>query len=344
MIAKNSKTASVLVIDPLIARIRHPLAELAEDPAIEVLGHVRNLNEAYNITEARQPDLVVVAAEQMAWPQFPMFAAMLDMLQIDCLGLSGARPGPIRAVQGHAVVSVAEIEAAGGFSRFLSARHGLRRATTAVTAPPPAFRAPHRRNQAWKTVVIGSSAGGIEALLTILTAYREDCPPTLIVQHIRAEFLPGLVQRLDRHCAARVRAATAIGDLCSGQVLLAPGNAEHLMIVPPGTRCRLQAGAPVSGHRPSVDMLFHSAAKLGGDVVGVILSGLGRDGAEGLAAIRKAGGSTIGQNKASSVVYGMPRAAADLGAVERQLHLDLIGPAILEAAASGSKDSELVFK
>ena len=191
----------------------------------------------------------------------------------------------------------------------------------------------------WKTVVIGASTGGVEALIEVLSAYPQVGPPTLIVQHISANFLPGLAQRLDRHCAAHVRPAREIDTIEPGLVLIAPGNSAHLRIVPPGRHCHLVPGAPVSGHCPSVDALFSSAAALGHRAVGVLLTGMGRDGAEGMDAIRRAGGWTIGQDAATSTVYGMPRAARQLGAVASELPLARIGPALLKAAAKTREES-----
>lgn len=332
---------------------------------VHLLGSEKGLNEAYNLTEQEQPDLVVVAADQVILPEFPMYAAMLDILHLDCLVLLNG--GSEEDLSGTVLetVSLSELQRYGGLGRFLASRCGLRpepasgrtaepvgrprrHASAAQTAgaatPGLAATSKGAENRApiageWRTVVIGASTGGIEALLEVLSHFPANCPPTLIVQHISAAFLPGFAQRLDRHCAATVRPAEQNDTLRPGLVLVAPGNTKHLMIIPPGNRCRLVAGDPVSGHRPSVDALFRSAARLGENVVGVILTGMGRDGAEGLAEIRKAGGMTIGQNAETCTVYGMPRAAQELGAVDEQLDLGRIGPAILKAAARSEKEA-----
>jgi len=183
-----------------------------------------------------------------------------------------------------------------------------------------------------KIVVIGASTGGVEALLSVLSHYPEACPPTLIVQHIRGDFLPGLVDRLNRNCAAKVGPAEHGGLLRTGEVRVAPGNESHLVVLPSGLRTRLLKQDPISGHRPSVDALFSSAASLGPRAVGVLLTGMGRDGAEGMAKIHRAGGWTIAQDEATSVVYGMPRAAVEMKAVREQLPIQRIGPALLRAA------------
>ena len=122
----------------------------------------------------------------------------------------------------------------------------------------------------------------------------------------------------------------------AGKVYVAPGGGAHLEVVRSGgLRCRLVAADPVSGHRPSVDVLFNSLAKAVGDkAVGAILTGMGRDGAQGLLALRNAGARTLGQDEQSCVVYGMPRAAFEIGAVEKQVSLSSIGQSILDLASA----------
>ena len=182
-----------------------------------------------------------------------------------------------------------------------------------------------------RIVAIGSSTGGVEALLTVLAAFPANCPPTVITQHMPGSFTRSFAERLNRTCAARVGEAYEGAPLDVGQVWLAPGGESHLQVA--GNlhmRCRLVAEPPVNGHRPSVDVLFESVAKVAGRAsLGVILTGMGRDGAKGLLSMREAGASTIGQNEATSVVYGMPKVAQEIGAVERQLPLERIGAEIV---------------
>src|SRR5262249_47255780 len=152
-----------------------------------------------------------------------------------------------------------------------------------------------------------------------------------ITQHMPATFTRSFAARLDRICGAQVEEASDGAPLQVGRVYLAPGGETHLEVIrAAGLRCKLRAGDPVSGHRPSVDALFNSVAHTAGErAVGVILTGMGRDGAAGLKAMRDAGARTVGQDEASCVVYGMPRAAHELGAVQRQASLGEIGPIVL---------------
>ena len=185
-------------------------------------------------------------------------------------------------------------------------------------------------------VAIGASTGGVEALITLLSNYPENCPPTLITQHMPEAFTSSFAARLDRLCKPDVAEATDGAPILPGKVYVAPGGERHLEVVG-GTslRCRLREGETVNGHRPSVDVLFKSvAARCGKRAVGVILTGMGRDGAAGLLEMRKGGAITIGQNEASCVVYGMPRSAFEMGAVENQLPLRKIGGEVLKSTLS----------
>ena len=181
----------------------------------------------------------------------------------------------------------------------------------------------------------------MEALLTVLSEFPVDCPPTVVVQHMPASFTLSFAERLNRACAARVSEA-ADGDLlAAGRIYIAPGGERHLEVAGQSTpRCRLVAGDPVNGHRPSVDRLFNTlAASVGARTLGIVLTGMGRDGAKGLLALRAAGGRTLAQDEASSVIYGMPKAAFDIGAVERRLPLHKIASAALDICAADQAEA-----
>jgi len=323
----------VMIADERPVRLRRLVAQIAADHALELLTPALTLTDAYNLTELYQPDVVAIC-EEMAWrAEFMMFHALLEALGVRCVifGSREARPRFTGSGLAFAVIDDAGDAFAlvsvlgGGDHRIRSAKTpGTVSAPQTTRSPPgPAFS---------RCVVIGASTGGIEALLSVLSVYPADCPPTLIVQHIRADFIAGFVQRLDRHCLAKVNEAREGALLVPGQIFVAPEDTRHLVIrAGAAPRCRLVAGESVSGHRPSVDMLFHSAAALGDSVVGVLLTGMGRDGAEGLLEIRRNGGRTIAQDKASCTVHGMPRAAVEIGAAMLELPLSRIGPAILGA-------------
>ncbi len=206
-------------------------------------------------------------------------------------------------------------------------------AAVAAPAPPPA-RA-HANGvpvqAGGKIIFVGASTGGTEALKVFLTGLPADCPPVLIVQHMPESFTASFAKRLDSLCAPRVVEAQGNERIETGTVYIAPGH-SHLKIkrVSTGYATELLQTPPVNRHRPSVDVLFDSAAELvGKQAYGVILTGMGKDGAQGMLRMRQAGARTFGQNEATCVVYGMPREAFQIGAVEEQLPLDDIARRVL---------------
>lgn len=181
-------------------------------------------------------------------------------------------------------------------------------------------------------IAVGASTGGVEALFSILSALPADCPPILVVQHMPAAFTSGFASRLDKECAMRVVEAVDGMPVAPGTVYIAPGGHTHMELVG-GVhgRVKLRATEPCGGHRPSVDVLFRSVSEVGPAAVGVMLTGMGSDGAEGLFAMRTAGARTLGQSRETCVVYGMPRAAFALGAIDREVPLSAMPEAILGA-------------
>lgn len=204
-----------------------------------------------------------------------------------------------------------------------------------VTALAPASSAVIRSGAAGKIIFLGASTGGTEAIKEFLTAIPANAPPILIVQHMPESFTASFARRLDGICASRVIEAQGNEKIEPGNVYIAPGH-SHLQIrrAASGYVTELLSSPPVNRHRPSVDVLFNSAASLvGRQAVGVILTGMGKDGAQGLLRMRQAGARTFGQDEASCVVYGMPREAFLVGAVEEQVALDEIGKRVLLAAS-----------
>jgi two-component system chemotaxis response regulator CheB len=186
-----------------------------------------------------------------------------------------------------------------------------------------------------RIIFVGASTGGTEAIKAFLMGFPANCPPTLIVQHMPESFTGAFAARLDALCEPRVIEAQGGEALTPGTVYLSPGH-SHMRIGRLGIRqvTELLKTAPVNRHRPSVDVLFDSAAEVvGRNAIGVILTGMGKDGANGLLRMRRAGARTFGQDEASCVVYGMPREAALIGAVEEVLSLDKLAQRVLAVAA-----------
>lgn len=184
-------------------------------------------------------------------------------------------------------------------------------------------------------IFVGASTGGTEAIKNLLLGFPADCPPTLIVQHMPENFTTSFAKRLDSLCAPRVIESFGGERLESGTVYIAPGH-SHLQIKRQGSGyvTELLSTPPVNRHRPSVEVLFDSAAQLvGRKAIGVILTGMGKDGAQGLLRMRQAGARTFGQDEATCVVYGMPREAALVGAVEEVVSLENMSRRVLASAA-----------
>jgi two-component system chemotaxis response regulator CheB len=204
-------------------------------------------------------------------------------------------------------------------------------APDARPAPPPPRVV---RETTHKVVVVGASTGGTEALRELLEAMPPDAPGTAIVQHMPEVFTAQFAKRLARSCRVEVKEASASERLVPGRALVAPGN-RHLVVRRSGALyyAEVTDGPPVSLHRPSVDVLFRSAAQAAGpNAMGVILTGMGSDGASGLGEMKAAGAHTVAQDEATSVVFGMPKEAIARGAVDEVLPLPRIAGAILKRA------------
>ncbi|WP_397476352.1 chemotaxis response regulator protein-glutamate methylesterase [Pusillimonas sp.] len=188
-----------------------------------------------------------------------------------------------------------------------------------------------------KLIVIGASTGGTEAIRQVLEPMPANSPAILITQHMPAGFTRSFVQRLDGLCDVQVHEAEDGQRVLPGHVYLAPGGVAHMKLARSGANyvVRLDPSEPVNRHRPSVDVLFHSVAQVAGkNAVGVILTGMGKDGAQGLLAMKEAGAQTFAQDEASCVVFGMPREALLIGAAEQAVPLSEISERLLRSAGS----------
>ena len=184
-----------------------------------------------------------------------------------------------------------------------------------------------------RVIFVGASTGGTEAVKTFLLGIPEECPPILIVQHMPETFTGSFAARLNGLCKPKVIEAQGGEVLAPGNVYVSPGH-SHMRVRKMGVAyvTELLKTPPVNRHRPSVDVLFDSAAEVvGRNAIGVILTGMGKDGANGLLRMRQAGARTFGQDEASCVVYGMPREAALIGAVEETASLGSLAQKVLAA-------------
>jgi two-component system chemotaxis response regulator CheB len=305
---------------------------LAGQPDIDVIGSVFNGAKALEFIRATPPDVITLDVEmpRMGGIEFLeriMRLRPMPVIMVSTLTQAGAAT-TLEALELGAFDCVGKPDFDGLVDKVKAAAHSRVRGRDDRPAPPPR---PAAFEPADRVLAIGSSTGGVEALISILQCFPENCPPTVITQHMPATFTKSFAARLDRMCAAQVEEAEEGAPVKAGRIYLAPG-AAHLEVA--GAKdpvCRLRQSEPVSGHRPSVDVLFDSVARgFGPKAVGVILTGMGKDGARGLLAMRQAGARTLGQDEASCVVYGMPKVAFEMGAVETQLPLGRIAAAALE--------------
>jgi two-component system chemotaxis response regulator CheB len=182
-----------------------------------------------------------------------------------------------------------------------------------------------------KVVIVGASTGGTEALRVFLEAMPHDAPGIVIVQHMPEHFTKSFAARLDTLCKISVKEASNNDTIIGGQALIAPGN-RHTLVKRSGARyyVEIKDGPLVNRHRPSVDVLFRSAARYAGkNAVGVIMTGMGDDGAKGLLEMREAGAVTMAQDEQSCVVFGMPKEAIKIKAAQKVLPLEALAPAVL---------------
>lgn len=329
----------VLVVDDSLTMRGLITGLLRRDPDIEVVGSASNPYEAREAIKQLSPDVITLDIEMPKMNGIEFLAKIMRL-----------RPMPVIMVstltQAGAAITLEALELGAfdcvGKPNFdglpdkvkAAARSQIRsKGLRAGLKAPPANYRPNG-----KVLAIGSSTGGVEALIAILTHFPANCPPTLITQHMPETFTATFAERLNRLCAPAVCEAIEGAPVEVGRVYIAPGGARHLECSGGlSPRCRLVEAPPENGHRPSVDVLFRSVRNtFGARSVGVILTGMGRDGARGLKEMHDAGAMTLGQDEATSVVFGMPKAAAELGAVQRQLPLEEIGSAALELCSCNS--------
>jgi len=234
------------------------------------------------------------------------------------------KPGPAYTVGDMTVELIDRIKA--------GARATVKKRATAVTPHSAAPRRLTLKRPTNRVVAIGASTGGTQALRELLVAMPRNAPGIVIVQHMPEHFTRAFAERLNEACTVDVKEAQDGDRVNPGRVLIAPGN-HHMLLRRSGATYYTQVkdGPLVCRHRPSVEVLFKSAARyVGAHAVGVLLTGMGDDGAKGLLTMKEAGARTIAQDERSSVVFGMPKEAIRLGAVDRVLPLDRIARGILE--------------
>jgi len=323
---------------------------LGSDPAFEIVGSFGDPIEASRNIHTLRPDVIALDMEMpkmrgneflsTVLPKHPNVKAIVisslssnvfDAIHagaIDFVGKPGSQPG---FNEEQFVLEIAEkIKIAATAHRYTPGVTNMRQITSSrfSTLPSrPAISASSR-----SVIAIGASTGGTEAIIEVVKRFPASTPGVVIVQHMPPVFTRMYSERVDKICKMSVKEAQTGDRVERGKILIAPGGDQQMYLRQDssGYYTYLTPGAKVSGHCPSVDALFDSVAKTAGkNAVGVLLTGMGADGARGLTDMKKAGAHTIGQDEASCVVYGMPMEAFKMGGVTEQLPLSSIGDAVL---------------
>lgn len=318
---------------------------LSKEPDIEVVAAAANAAEGRQMIRELDPDVVTLDIEMPGMNGLDFLAKIMELRPTPVIIVSGStqvgNEMSARALALGAVDCYAKTGGGAGLDDAGRLAQMIRQAAKVeftVRAPEVRRVAQEARGSLIERpalIAIGSSTGGVEALQTVLGSFPEDCPPTVIVQHINARFAPAVARTLDQSCPPRILMAEPDLPLKPGHVYLAPGDDRHLSVGGSSSfHCKLRPGEPVSGHQPSVDVLFTSVAEVvGARAVGILLTGMGADGAQGLLAMSRRGAHTIAQDEATCTVFGMPRAAISLGAANIVAPLGSIARHLFSKAA-----------
>lgn len=329
----------VLVLDDSMV-FREVLSRgLSVDPDIVVVAKAENPYDAIDKIERFQPDVITCDVQMPKMDGIEFIRQLMPQHPVPVIVVSAISESVLDALNVGAVdfvtkPNVQSPQSVENFIKDLICKVKAIKKAKVVTLEDALETdvSSVSKIQSKKVIAIGASTGGTEAIYKVLKTLPKDIPGIVIVQHIPPQFSKMFATRLNQQTHFEVLEAKKGDYLEMGRVLIAPGD-QHMKIQHVGDRFKVDVfyGERVNGHCPSVDVLFNSVAKEGGDkAIGVILTGMGYDGAKGLLSMRRHGSRTLGQDESSSVVYGMPKAAYEVGAVERQLPLDQISKGICQ--------------
>jgi two-component system chemotaxis response regulator CheB len=337
----------VLVVDDSAVARQLLATLLARDPQIEVVGTAPDPYIAWQKIRTLAPDVLTLDVEMPRMDGLSFLERLMRYHPLPVVMVSSSTESgcatTLRALELGAVDFVTKPATALRERLPELAGEVIDKVRVAAAARLPASRAPRpvvlrgtplvETRGAPHMIAIGASTGGTEAIREFLTALPPDAPGVVIVQHMPERFTRAFAERLDGLCAVRVREARDGDHVLAGHALIAPGN-QHMRLGRDGSTylVRVSGDPPVNRHRPSVDVLFQSCADAAGAaMVGIIMTGMGDDGARGLLAMRRAGALTLAQDEASCIVFGMPRVAIELGAVDRICPFDRLVETALAA-------------
>lgn len=354
-----SKKIRVLTIDDSSLMQKLLAAALKSDPSIDHVGQANDSNEGRNMIKSLNPDVITLDVEMPGMNGLEFLERLMN-----------ARPMPVIMLSSHtakgAEITLKALEL-GAVDFLQKPREGLDKVLDylkeellpkikeagmtqprAVSGTLASLKKSHSenvekkekkfndintKNKHYDLIAIGASTGGVSAIREVLEGLPGNLPPIVITQHMPEGYTERFADRLSRDCAMKVYEGKQGQELEYGCAYIAPGT-QHMGFIKKGDKyyIELNNGPIVSGHRPSVDFMFNAVEKVfpRGKIVSVILTGMGKDGADGMLKLKNAGHVTIGQNRETCVVYGMPKAAAEAGAVQHEIPLDGIANAVMD--------------
>ena len=330
----------VLVVDDSVLFRTLLQINLNEDASIKVIGGAANAIEAMQMVNELSPDVLILDVEMPQINGIDFLKQLFKTKRIPTVVISSMPHYSLEALKAGAVdfVRKPSVASPSGQRHFIDElKSKVKIAAIAKVQCPPRHSAqlyitpPVVRSNNNTVIAIGASTGGTEAILQVVKDLPATTPGIIIVQHMPANFTNLYAERLNKLCKMTASEAVDRERVTCGKIILAAGDA-HLTLArdAQGYYIRSAPGEKVSGHCPSVDVLFDSVAQVAGkDAIGVLLTGMGADGARGITKMKHGGAYTIGQDKDSCVVYGMPMEAFKMGGIARQLPLDQISGAIL---------------
>ncbi|WP_276150103.1 MULTISPECIES: chemotaxis-specific protein-glutamate methyltransferase CheB [unclassified Sulfitobacter] len=342
----RSNRKRVVIVDDSRSIRRWLRQVLEEDPRLVVVGEASCALTARQVIKDTDPNVVTLDIEMPGMSGLEFLEKLMGLRPMPVVMISGTTKRNSEATITALTLGAIDCILKPATAPDAKARRDIcRRVFSAACSKVPAPRAcavapaPHPRygpEYQPPLILIGASTGGVAALEQVLAGLHANGPPVVIVQHMPGAFLVSFSQLLNRTQVQDVAIVRAGEALNAGQVRLAPAQGVHTEILRKNGQwsCKFASNKSKARHCPSVDVLFQSARFFSRDIIGVILTGLGRDGAEGLLQLHAGGAHTIGQDRNSSVIYGMPRVAHELGAVALQLPLEKIGGAINHAVTS----------
>lgn len=332
----------VLIVDDSRTIRRLIKSRLSRDPRIVVVGEAEDAYQAKRLVSELSPDVLTLDIEMPGMNGLEFLRKLMRVRPVPVVMISAeTQQGSERALEALSLGAVDCVgkPGPGGLATAFSDLAELLYCAAGARLRPPQ-RSPVKAASSvfhWngRVVLVGSSTGGVDALEIMLADYPENCPPTLITQHMPKTFLSSFARRLDSKVAPHVVLAEDGMGLEQGKVYLAPGGETHLTLDwRAAPLCRLLWAEKCGGYRPSVEVLFRSAIPWANRISAVMLTGMGRDGAAAMRRLRDGGAECFAQDEATSAVYGMPRAAIENGAVDRGLPITEIASAVLGTAQS----------